>query len=270
MKLDFGRYAFINDSKIINNRTFAKMKEYFNSGVNDGTIKKFGKNYFDVKSLAMQVNLDCFNCHKVMDVLCCDGVGFPPFYEDCEKVYKLFPKILREMCSDKLYHEKMGVIMRYGLFTYSYDRKNVYNMENYYSDRTFRLHDGKCIFSVPVEIGDETGRSGFKCAIHGYALNNGLDVFDVKPRACQLFPIDVITINDEFDFVFGCNGDTAFNRWGEDVGCIKLTDAKELYESVGAFNPDDYKPLFLFEQNFLIHVYGKEIIPFLAKQAKKV
>jgi Fe-S-cluster containining protein len=47
--------------------------------------------------------------------------------------------------------------------------------------RRTRVVDGRCVF---------LNRAGRGCLIHKYSLEQGLDVHDLKPMVCMLFPLD--------------------------------------------------------------------------------
>jgi hypothetical protein len=55
--------------------------------------------------------------------------------------------------------------------------------------------DKRCVFSF---IDD---RGGILCGIHGYCLEKGLDVHEVKPHLCSVFPMVVVDLMDDTMFL---------------------------------------------------------------------
>ncbi|EFV74625.1 MULTISPECIES: hypothetical protein [Bacillaceae] len=250
------------------------------------SVFEFMGNLFDIKSLSRPVNLDCMNCHLAHFSLCCDGSPYPPTKEDINKVYNHVDNIFKETQSNS-----------------DYFKSKKYYSENGILDKngSFIEHCGKCIFSIKI---GEKGSHG--CAIHGYAIKNNINYTKLKPKGCMMYPLDIVKLSDNSDFVFGADDNTVldvvkltendevilstvndnkgFSRWNKfDLNyiCLNKNHRKLIMDTRkpqseyskaslpdGVFVLDEYVPAYEQEKRFIKELYGNETYEFIRSKSE--
>lgn len=106
--------------------------------------------------------------------------------------------------------------------------------------KTNTMKDNRCVFSTYKD-----GKKG--CALHQYANDKGLDIFEVKPFDCSLFPLDIL-IDDGVYYMTAVTEDNSYCRFNKDNIPIKLSCITQKNDGV---------PLYRFSKDLIIDIFGE-------------
>lgn len=106
--------------------------------------------------------------------------------------------------------------------------------------KTNTMKDGRCVFATYKD-----GKKG--CALHQYANDKGLDIFEVKPFDCSLFPLDIL-IDDGVYYMTAVTEDNSYCRFNKDNTPIKLSCITQKNDGV---------PLYRFSKDLIIDIFGE-------------
>ncbi|HLR79774.1 MAG TPA: hypothetical protein VK119_04245 [Bacillota bacterium] len=176
-------YAFINHP----------IPDLFKKLANDYIEKEYGtwiyrhkSNYYDIKTLNNLVNLDCMNCHLAHTRLCCEGsTPYPILENEREKIMAKSDEIFANTLTKEEY-EKVSSIMEY------HNAKPIIDDEG-----NFATPCNSCIFFNKFDNGS------YGCSIHRHALNQKIPYTALKPSACLMYPLDVLTLDNGGYFLLG-------------------------------------------------------------------
>lgn len=120
--------------------------------------------------------------------------------------------------------------------------------------------DNRCLFT---KIGNDftSGKPGMPlCALHAYALSKGMDVMDLKPFECALYPLDFIEVDGKILITSIDNHGSTQNilRWGD----VHLAQGCQYKTEHGL-------PMYQYAKDFIIQVLGKKAYNTLDKIYKK-
>ena len=118
-----------------------------------------------------------------------------------------------------------------------------YNKQDYDDNSTDFTDYDLCIFSF---IENEMSY----CALHRYALDNNIDILEVKPFDCFMFPLDIIKYNNKYILTTVSNDsrNADFSRW-RDYHCFNKC----------IINKDKGVPMYEHSKDVLVKLYGKEL-----------
>lgn len=204
----------------------------------------------DKMMLAKEINLDCFHCKNQYG--CCDG---SPHNMNI-KQKRVFNK----------YADKIVDLIR------------VNDSERY---RTLLSNSGwiskgghineykKCCSFVIYKDGIT------KCAIHKFANDNDINIYDICPLSCLMFPMDIIELRDNnggciyyvtsiADYEFW----SKFGRWGNYEECNEEFSVQCIYKKQHGkteFKLKDYKPVWKINRDLLIYIFGNDVYKQICK-----
>jgi hypothetical protein len=210
----------------------------------DKTILRHGKYLIDTEALLMPVNLDCFHCHLVHGHNCCEqGQPYSMHGENLDLFKTHAFTILDDYTTDGRAEEAR----RKGLF------EKTANTNYYPSIRKFK---GNCLYLV-----EENGKR--LCAIHRYALEQGIDPAKIKPFSCSLFPLEIIE-SDQGLLITALTKETeSFSRWGDyyrkRYSCVNPKRRPE--NTPGEyFAEKDYISAWMWSRNLLVSYWGEDTV----------
>lgn len=235
---------------------------------NKGDIKTVdidGRTYLlDVRTLDNVCCFDgCLSCVKCHGTDCCLGVP----YSMEEKYFENIASIVNDVISQPYFsQENLEFIKKYGWVSLMGDAQSEYQtFDDTGISKTLRNDGSYCVFHSFV---DDISC----CALHKYALENGLNPYDFKPPSCFMFPLDAIELDNEKIFLFGFDEDTLpFSRWSEDFGdyaCVNTSLGKSFKKSYGCFNK--YKPIYIEQESFIRNLFSDELYDSIVRIMKGV
>ena len=208
----------------------------------------------DREALQKKINLNCFECTKKYRYGCCCG-------SPCEMSDKN-----RQLLEDHLVEieERVNQI----------DPVQYENLIHHggvlAANGKIKSFDGHCALLV-----EEKGI--YKCIAHQYALEQGIEVYEICPLSCLMYPFEVIELitnkhKKAFLFTAAVKGVPMLelSRWGNyealEVGlrCVDETLEDEI------FKEEKYRPVYQVNQKLIEHEFGKQVYTYIERCLKSI
>lgn len=205
----------------------------------------------------------CLSCVKCHGEDCCLGVP----YSMEEKYFDNISSIVDDVMTQPYFNkDNANFIKKYGWVSIMGDAQDEYAT---FSDdglsKTLRNDGSYCVFHSDV--------NGVSCcALHKYALENGLNPYDFKPPSCFMFPLDAIELDNGKIFLFGFDESTlGFSRWSDDFGnfaCVNTALGKTFRKQYGCFK--NYKPIYMEQESFIRNLFSDKVYDAILEVMKGV
>lgn len=201
-------------------------------------IIQVGRFLLDSDSLLAPFHLDCGNCRSVHGQTCCEG-GQPYSVDKWQMplIEATTPKAVAAFLQGRSAHPSLWCAQGY-------------------SPGSIPLHEGSCYFYGPIG-------EGHGCILHAYAEKKGEEVYPLKPFSCQLYPLDLIQIEEKVLITAVTEETAAFSRWGNDYlknfYCASLERRKAAdHLPAEVFAVAGYRPAYQWGNEFLQETFGTE------------
>lgn len=211
-----------------------------------------GKTYkaiVDIDSFLHPSNFDCFNCLTN----CC--VQFP--YEFNERAREIILNNLQEY--DSL--TKAVSILEYEGLTLDEIKDYIRDDRMLIPEKHVKTTFDRCTCSC-VHVDRNL------CALHKICLDNGMNMeetIDAKPLWCSIYPLEILTENDEsLLYIFVPNEGNDFMSMNDsDFPCMNIAMSKSPYfrrENPTGFREEDYKPFIKSYYGILRYILGEKFV----------
>ena len=115
----------------------------------------------------------------------------------------------------------------------------------------------RCVF------GFADGKEGIRCGIHGWALEQGIDVHRIKPKLCFLFPLLIQEMPDGTWFL------TVIDEENADLIGFASYDELDCLHGDATFGPD-VPPFYEDHRGTLLHLFGNKLVVGLDQLAEEM
>lgn len=259
-------YEWTNN-KILSDDRVSKFVEYCRS--NKKYLIVLDDYIFDYLSLSELVNLkDCLYCENYQKHNCCCGNSYTMPDDVANRIKENSESIIKVIPSNDRLNESFK---KYGTLTPNN------------STTTKGSDKGYCIFSYK-------DKDFYKCAIHKWCIDNGLNYLDYKPYPCSLFPIQGIRLTNNKVFVFSMSEKTAgFSMFFYSLRrriCVNYSNALKVQNDERSkskylqeidrekFIEDNvierYRPVYVEQETVMRHFIGNSIYDRLIEKIKEI
>lgn len=212
----------------------------------------------DVHSLTKLVNLDCTNCHKILENGCCGG---SPLHFPAKSMINIFDNI-DNIIEGRFSEEQKSIMKKEGIFERFMKVLLVPKNTKW-----------GCVFLM------ETNEGVKRCAIKDWCLCNDKEITEFCSTSCLIFPLEIMQLKsangeDYYCITSTLNEDftSKYSRWGNlstvKYPCLSYDNVPEQYKGQ-IFKKEEYVPIYIVFKELIEKWFGIDTYKTIEEECEK-